>query len=172
LSEAENELKKRDITVDLVRCGFENLETCFKENFDLVIAIDNAIPHLLTDERILNAFRSMYRICKKGILVSIRDFDMMDESRIQLVPYGYRQIKGKRMFLFQRWEFEGDLNSVSFFFMEENTQDSTRVEGNVFNTKYYAIKTDKLMELMQKAGFVQTRCIKNDFSQPVIVGKK
>lgn len=168
------ELRKRNISADLHHCGFKDLPSCFSgKMFDLVIAIDNAIVHLLTDAEVLEAFAAMYRVCRKGILISVRDYDLVDKSKIQMVPYGYRHVDGKLLFLFQRWEFEDNIVSVSFFFIEENnTGKISPVNGRVYRTKFYAIGIDKLMDLLNKGGFENIECIKNGYMQPVIIGKK
>jgi len=173
LSIAGEELKKRDLPVDLHRCGFKDLPTCFERIFDMVIACDNSLLHLLSDREIMEAFRSIYKVCKEGILISVRDYDEIDRNIIHLVPYGYRQIDDKRMFLFQRWEFEGDFKTVSFFFIEDiHTGNSAPVTGRVHKTKFYAISTQKVMDLLKESGFTCAECIKHRYGQPVIIGKK
>ena len=171
---AMEELQKNNITVDLHHCGFKDLTSCFRgKMFDLVIAIDNAIPHLLTDAKVLEAFAAMYRVSRKGALISVRDYDRVDKSKMKMVPFGYRQVNGKLLFLFQRWEFKEEIVSVSFFFIEENnTGRMSPVNGRVYRTKFYAIGIDKLMDLLNKEGFENIECIMNGYLQPVIIGKK
>ena len=173
LSIAREELEKQDLPVDLHHCGFKDLPACFERQFDIVIACDNAILHLLTENEILEAFAAMYKVCKEGILISVRDYDEIDKTKIYMIPYGYRQVDSKRLFLFQRWEFEGKIVSVSFFFIEDiHSGRISPVTGTVYRTKFYAIGTQKLMTLLKEAGFKNTDCIKLSFLQPVIIAKK
>ena len=170
---AGEELKKRNLPADLHRCAFKNLPVCFKQKFDLVITMDNAIPHLLSGTEILEAFTAMYRVSGEGVLISVRDYDNIDKSKLHIVPYGYRQIDGKKWFLFQRWEFEGDIVSVSFFFITEHDSGKiSPVSGRVYRTKFYAIGSERLMDLLKEAGFKSTRCIRHSEMQLIIIGKK
>ena len=42
----------------------------------------------------------------------------------------------------------------------------------VMRSQYYAISTDKLMKLMEQAGYEQVKRLDDVFIQPVIIGKK
>jgi SAM-dependent methyltransferase len=174
LEVARKELNKRNLEAELYNCDFKDLDSSFESlKFDLVIALDNAIPHLLSDAEILEAFKAMYWVCRQGIIISVRDYDQVDKSKIQMIPYGYRRIDSKNWFLFQRWEFEGEIISVSFFFLEnDETMEIAPLTGRVFRTELYAIGIEKLMKLIKKAGFKSSQCIENPFIQPVIVAKK
>ena len=173
LALAGKELKRRKLKADLRPADFRDLSSAFKDNFDLIISCDNSVPHCLSDEEILKALRSMYARTRYGALLTVRDYDNVDRSKVQLFPYGHRMIKGVKTFLFQRWEFEGDLYTVSFFFVrDDKLAPSAGVSGKVYKTKYYAVKTGKMVELMKQAGFRQVQCLKKDFYQPVLVGLK
>ncbi len=170
---AGEELRKRNLSAELHRCSFKDLPACFKVKFDIVIAIDNAITHLLSATEILEAFTAMYRVSREGILISVRDYDDIDKSKMHIVPYGYRQIEGKKWFLFQRWEFEGEIISVSFFFIAEHDSGKiSPVSGRVYRTKFYAIGSERLMDLLKEAGFKSTRCIRHSEMQLIIIGEK
>jgi hypothetical protein len=73
--------------------------------------------------------------------------------------------------LFQVWDFEGEHYDLTFFFVEENL--STReVITHAMRSKYYAISTRRLGELMQQAGLGNVRRIDGIFYQPVLVGTR
>src|SRR3989442_4225692 len=59
-----------------------------QRQFDLVIACDNALPHLLTDEALLTAFRAFYTCVRSrgGCLITVRE----ERAGIQVKPYGLR----------------------------------------------------------------------------------
>ena len=56
---------------------------------DVVLACDNAVPHLLTDEDILTAFRALYTCVRPGggCLITVRDYDREDRTGIQVKPW-------------------------------------------------------------------------------------
>jgi hypothetical protein len=45
-------------------------------------------------------------------------------------------------------------------------------ETKVFRSKYYAISTSKIIELMEMAGFSSVKKKESEFYQPVIIGTK
>jgi hypothetical protein len=60
---------------------------------------------------------------------------------------------------------------LTFFFVVENL--STReVKTHAMRSRYYAISTGKLCELMQEAGFHDVRRLDGVFYQPVLVGTR
>jgi len=52
----------------------------YQRQFDVVIACDNSVPHLLTDDEILLAFKQFYRCTKPGggCIISVRDYATLD----------------------------------------------------------------------------------------------
>lgn len=146
--------------------------THHQQQFDLVIACDNAIPHLLSDAEILIAFAQFFRCVRPGggVLITVRDYDREERGGTQLKPYGLRVAQGKRYFLFQVWDFEGELYELSMYLVEDNK--AGECVTHVMRTRYYAIGTAKLIELMQQAGFAEVQRLDDYFFQPVIVGKK
>jgi len=170
---AKKELKKRNLKADLRVADFRDLGAVFTENFDLIISCDNSIPHCLSDAEILKALKSIFSKTRNGALITIRDYDTVDRNKVHMIPYGYRTIGGVKTFLFQRWEFEGELYTVSFFFLKESRDvPASGVGGKVYKTRYYAVTTAKMQDLMKQAGFRNVQCLKREFYQPVLLGRK
>jgi SAM-dependent methyltransferase len=167
---AKREAAKRDLAIDFHVADLRTLSSTFSTPFDVVISGDNSIPHLLSDEEILKAFREMHRCSRWGVLISVRDYDPAESSGTKLVPYGTRTDQGRRYAVFQVWEFHGPIYDVSMYFVEDDGGDSCTT--HVMRTKYYAIPTARLVELMTDAGFHDVRRIDGRFFQPLIVGKK
>lgn len=127
----------------------------------LDVACDNAIPHLLSDAEILKAFQQFFRCVRPGggVLISVRDYDQEERGGTQLKPCGLRVVQGKRYFLFQVWDFEGDLYELSMYLVEDNQ--AGECVTHVMRTHYYAIGMAKLIELLQQAGFVEVQRVDN-----------
>jgi len=47
-----------------------------------------------------------------------------------------------------------------------------RAEMSIFRSQYYAVRTSRIVELLQEAGFRTAKQVESDFYQPVIVGTK
>ena len=143
-----------------------------QRQFDLVIACDNALPHLLTDEAILTAFRAFYTCVRSrgGCLITVRDYDREERAGIQVKPYGLRIEAQTRYLVWQVWEFDGPTYDVAMYFVVD--QGGPTCVTHVMRTKYYAVGTDRLMSLMSTAGFQRVQRLDDRFYQPVLVGTR
>jgi hypothetical protein len=137
---------------------------------DVLIACDNAIPHLLDDDAIIAAFRRFHDVIKPGglCILSVRDYAAIEREPLRFVPYGVRERDGRRVAVFQIWEFEGELYRLNMYFVFD---DGSAPDVRVFRTTYYAIAIDRLIELAQRAGFIEIERIDGEFFQPLIVGR-
>ena len=139
---------------------------------DLVIACDNAVPHLLTDEELVAAF-GQFLACTRpggGCLITVRDYDREERAGVQVKPYGVRDEGGVRYLLWQVWEFRGPVYDLAMYFVAD--RGGSDCTARVMRSRYYAVGTDKLMELMRQAGFVQVERIDGRFYQPVLLGRR
>jgi hypothetical protein len=136
--------------------------------FNLVIACDNALPYLLTDEALLTAFRAFYTCVRPcgGCLITVRE----ERAGIQVKPYGLRIEAQARYLVWQVWEFDGPAYDVAMYFVVD--QGGPICVTHVMRTKYYAVGTDRLMSLMSTAGFQRVQHLDDRFYQPVLVGTR
>ena len=170
LARAKEEAARRRLDIRFRVADFRTLSAAYDRPFDVVIACDNAIPHLLTDAEIRDAFREMYRCAAPGggCVISVRDYDPT-ESGVKIVPYGLRIDAGRRFVVFQVWEYHGPIYDLSMYFIEDRGAECT---AHVMRSKYYAIPVVRLVQLMTEAGFSNVRRIDHRFFQPLIVGVK
>ncbi len=172
IERARQEAQTRGLNIDFsvadMRAAFDH----HRRKFDLVIACDNAIPHLLSDEEILKAFQQFY-LCVRpggGVLISVRDYDQEIREGIQVKPYSVRVEGGKRYFIFQAWDFKGDVYEISMYIVEDEREGACVT--HVMRSQYYAIGTNQLADLMRAAGFDEVQRLDGLFFQPVMIGKK
>ena len=108
--EAKERAKKNNVEVRFEQANFCALSDTFVERFDIVIAMDNALPHMLTSNDLASAIRSIVNQIKSGgiFAASIRDYDalLMDKPPYS-PPYIHKTEKGQRV-SFQTWTWEGD----------------------------------------------------------------
>ena len=178
LSGQEIERAKREATrwgVPLVLsvADMRQAHTHHGSGFDVVLSCDNSLPHLLTDQDILTALREMLACLSVGggCVISVRDYAREERGKNLVKPYGVRMEHGKRYLIFQVWDFDGDHYDLGFFFVEEDLA-FQQVKTHVMRSRYYAISTEKLCELMRQAGFQNVRRIDGALYQPVLIGTK
>jgi SAM-dependent methyltransferase len=165
VARAKQEAARRSLNIEFSTGDMRELPAVYRERFDLVIACDNAVPHLLTDLEILTAFKQMSACTRPGggCIISVRDYDREERAGVQVKPYGIRIDKGVRYLVFQVWEFHGPIYDLAMYFVED--RGGSRCSTQVFRAQYYAIGTGRLQGLMSQAGFRELSGLMNFSSQ-------
>jgi SAM-dependent methyltransferase len=140
--------------------------------FAAVLACDNSIPHLLTDEELLECFRNCLRCLMPGGLAvfSVRDYAAIPRVSPDVRPYGIRNVDGGRFLAVQVWEWEEDRYDLRIYLTTERSDGTCKTE--VLRCRYYAVTIERLVALMQTAGFVATQRMDDVLFQPVLIGKR
>lgn len=172
LARARQEAEKRGLDIAFSIADMRHAYTHHQQQFDVVIAGDNAVPHLLTDEAILQALQQFFQCTRPGggLILTVRDYDQEVRSGIQLKPEGVRIENGQRLIVFQVWAFEGDIYELSIYIVKD--EGGRECETQVMRGHYYAIGIDQLMNLMAQAGYEQVTRLDDVFFQPVLIGTK
>jgi SAM-dependent methyltransferase len=172
IERARGEAAKRGLAIQFSVADMREVYAHHQQQYDLVISCDNSVPHLLTDDDILIAFRQFYACTKPngGCLITVRDYDQEDKTGVQVKPYGVRVENDIRYLVFQVWEYHGDIYDLAFYFVEDSGDNQPKT--HVMRSQYYAVGTDKLMALLTAAGFHDVQRLDERFYQPVIVGRR
>jgi SAM-dependent methyltransferase len=172
IERAKREAALRGLTVDFSVADMRQAYDHHGRQFDIVLSADNAVPHLLSDDEILVAFKQFFKCCKPGggCIVTVRDYESEDLTSGRVIPYGMKVAHGIRYLVFQVWEFDGPIYELSMYFVQD--EGAAECKTRVMRTKYYAIGAGRLMELMEQAGFEQVKKIDEVYFQPVIIGTR
>lgn len=138
-----------------------------------VLACDNSLPHLLTDAEILQALRNAHRVLRPGglLVLSVRDYAAMERRSPDVRPYGlHRDREGQRFLAVQVWEWDGDCYDLRMYLTAE--QADGRCATEVLTSRYYAVTTTRLLELMREAGLHEVQRLDNVLFQPVLIGRR
>lgn len=168
---AKQEAISRGLSIALSVCDVRHAHAHHGSEFDVVVSCDNSLPHLLTDQDLLLALKQMAACLRAGggCLITVRDYEREDRGRNLVKPYGVRVENGYRYLLFQVWDFEGEHYDLTFFFVVENLA-TQEVKTHAMRSRYYAVSTNKLCDLMREAGLQNVRRLDGVFYQPVLVG--
>lgn len=141
--------------------------------FDIVLACDNALPHLLSEEDIRCAFQECLRCIRPrgGCVISMRDYLVPPSPGVvETQDYGDRVFSGRRCRLVQTRRWRGQFYDVAF---ELVTSDETKeVVVRTPETTYFAIGLERMAVLMEEAGFTRVRRIDGCLFHPVLVGTR
>lgn len=173
IERARSEAASRKLKIDFHTADMRSLQKTFDAKFDLVIACDNAVPHLLSDDEILQAFREFYRVTTEagGCIISVRDYDTLEKGGRRLYPRMVHDIPGGRVVIFDCWDFDGEVYDITMYVVED-TGLATAHTRVIRGGRYYCVSIIKLEELMQKAGFVRVDTLLERYFQPLLVGLK
>jgi SAM-dependent methyltransferase len=136
------------------------------------VACDNAVPHLLSDTEILQAFRSCYRCLRPGgvAIFSVRDYASIERRNPDVRPYGLRYEAGRRFLAVQVWEWDGDQYDLRVYLTSESPTGAC--ETRVLTSRYYAVPFARLADLLVEAGFTDVQRRDGILFQPVLLGRR
>ena len=88
LAEARQRAERNGVMIRFEHADFCALSEIFPEQFDIVIAMDNALPHMLTAEALGTAVSSITGQLRPGgiFVASIRDYDSLLTSKPPFSP--------------------------------------------------------------------------------------
>lgn len=130
ISEAKDRAKKNGVDIRFELADFRALADTYSEQFDIVIAMDNALTHMLSNKDLEAAIKSITGQTKSnGIIVaSIRDYDdLLAVKPSYSPPYIHKTEKGQRV-SFQTWVWEKDNYHLVQYIIED--------EGSLQISKY------------------------------------
>lgn len=166
------EAARRGLAIDAKVADMRQAWDAHGRPFDVVLCADNALPHLLTNDEIVDALRGFLRCTAPGgiCLVSIRDYESIDLQATRMHPHGVREEDGARWVLFQLWDPRPPLYETSMYVVED--RGNADVQTRVMRATYYALPVSRLVELMRDAGFADVRRLDGAFYQPLVLGRR
>jgi SAM-dependent methyltransferase len=173
IERARGEALRRDAQISFSICDMRCAHSHHRRLFDLVISCDNSITHLLTEQEIESALQQLF-LCTKpggGCLLSVRNYDAEERGQGIIKPYGVRDAGEGRYLVFQVWDFEGERYDLAMYFVEDD-QRSDELRTHVFRARYFAISPNRILELMEHAGFTSVKRIDDQYFQPVLIGTR
>lgn len=154
IERAKQEAGKFGVEIPFKAADFLTLGKQIKGTFDAVISFDNSLPHLLTDEDLLNAAENIgVKLNKNGLfMASIRDYDAIIKSKPSSTPVKAFNSSGVKHITFQTWEWpKSEPVYIMHMFMLKDNNGKWEVTENC--VKYRALERAELTEILEKAGF-------------------
>ncbi|MBO5747389.1 MAG: class I SAM-dependent methyltransferase [Clostridia bacterium] len=173
LEEAKKRAKNRNVKINFKKADFRSLSDCFCEEFDIILAMDNALPHMLTKNDLNIAITSITNHLKIGgiFIGSIRDYDTLLESKpLYSPPYIHKTDNGQNV-SFQTWEWHGQNYKLIQYIIE----DKNTLNINKFECEYRAVRRDELTDIFISNGYKTVDWLfphETKFYQPIIVAMK
>lgn len=144
--------------------------------FDLVIAVDNALPHLSSEAELTQALGELRGLIRPGgwFLASIRDYDKVALARPRSSEPRVIDDAGGRRVVFQVWDWRNDGSGYRLQQYIVSSRDGL-AEARVFSTDYHALTRRDLDRALAAAGFTgPPRWLdppESDFYQPIVMAQ-
>lgn len=172
LDEAIERARKNGVKIHFKHADFCALSDAFSEKFDIVIAMDNALPHMLTSEALKSAVRSITGQIKPGgiFVASIRDYDaLLADKPPYSPPYIHKTDKGQRV-SFQTWVWSGNNYQLTQYIID----DEENLQIGKYVCEYRATRREELTRLLLSEGCrVEWKFPEETgFYQPIVVATK
>lgn len=173
LAEARKRAEDNDVKIRFEHANFCALSDSFSEQFDIVIAMDNALPHMITSADLESAVRSIVGQTKEGgiFVASIRDYDyLLEEKPSYSPPYIHKTEKGQRV-SFQTWVWKNEnYKLIQYIIDDEDT-----LQVSKFDCEYRATRREELTKMLKSNGCKEVSWKmpeETGFYQPVVVARR
>lgn len=173
IAEAKERARKNNVDIHFERADFCALSDVFSRRFDIIIAMDNALPHMLSSDALASAVGSIVNQLADGgmFVASIRDYDaLLEDKPPYSPPYIHKTEKGQRV-AFQTWHWNGDHYRLVQYIIE----DGDSLQLSKFECEYRATRREELTKLLTEKGCSKVLWLfpeETGFYQPVVVARK
>ena len=173
LAEARTRAADNKVNIRFEHADFCALSETFAEKFEIIICMDNALPHMLSADALEAAVESIVKqLAEGGIFVaSIRDYDaLLEQKPTYSPPYIHKTDKGQRV-SFQTWTWEDDRYELTQYIID----DEDALQIGKFDCEYRATRREELTKLLLAKGCGKVEWKfpeETGFYQPIVVAKK
>ena len=173
LVQARERAEKNHVHISFITADFCALSETFTEQFDIVIAMDNALPHMLSHHALESAIKSITNQIADGgmFIASIRDYDALLMSKPPYSPpYIHKTADGQRV-SFQTWHWEDDRYKLIQYILD----DGDTLQISKFECAYRATRREELTCLLMENGCSSVAWLfpeETGFYQPIVIARK
>jgi SAM-dependent methyltransferase len=172
LAEAKKRAAENNVSIQFAHADFRALSESFSQTFDIIICMDNALPHMLSGKALETAIQSITNQLTQGglFVASIRDYDaLLTRKPPYSPPYIHKTDCGQRV-SFQTWDWEGDHYKLVQYIID----DGNTLQVSKFPCEYRATRREEISQLLLSCGYHRVQWLFPDetgFYQPIVVAK-
>lgn len=125
IERAKKEASARGLFIQFRVDDMRLLTTSPKGGFGAIVALDNALPHLDSDDEIQTALLAMRdRLKPQGkLLISLRDYETLMKQRPAVTEPAWFIDKGRRRIVHQVWDWKDDRRYVVHLYITRELDD-------------------------------------------------
>ncbi len=176
IEQARMESSRRGVAVEFQVADMKRAWDVHQRQFDVVIACDNSMPHLQSEEEILQALEQFYRCTRPGggCIVTVRDYARLEReaNRKKIYPRLVHSSAEGQVVMFDVWSF-GDVDhyEITTYLVED--AGGANVRARAFRgAAYFCVEIPLLERLLREAGFREVSTLRECYFQPLLVAVK
>ncbi|ADV81083.1 class I SAM-dependent methyltransferase [Terriglobus saanensis] len=173
VTRARQEAEIRGVDISFLVSDMTSMSEITESTFDVVAAMDNALPHLSRDEvrRALRAIGS--KLAQNGrFIASIRDYDELLNQRPTMQQPAFYGDAGERRIVHQVWDWiDAERYIVHLYITEESRPTWTT---HHFVSEYRCILRSELTNELESAGFKDVQWLmpgQSGYYQPIVLAR-
>jgi SAM-dependent methyltransferase len=171
VARAQQEAAARGLPIRVWVDDMRTLEKARTAHYGAVLCMDNALPHLDSDEDIVVALRAMRtRLRAGGILIlRLQDYGPLIKERPTFMPPSFYTDDGARRIVFQVWDWLDDRRYTVHLHISRQAEQGW--EHHHFVGCYRAVPSEELAAMVASAGFEKVRVLPpadTGFYQPIV----
>jgi glycine/sarcosine N-methyltransferase len=173
VARAERECVARGLKCKFRVDDMRTLTAAPQSRYSVVMAMDNALPHLRSDEEIVAALTAMRtRLLPSGkVIISVRDYERLLEERPSSEAPRFYSDGGRRRIVFQIWDWIDQRRYRVHLYVTRDTSQGWITHH--FEGIYRAVTAKEIGDLAQHAGLREIAVLTpqdTGFYQPIVVG--
>jgi glycine/sarcosine N-methyltransferase len=177
VARARREAERLGVSLAAEVADLRNLTESIAGPFDVVCALDNALPHLEGEAELSQALNRIVELLAPGglFLASVRDYDALlrDRPRVE-APRVIDDPQGHRV-VFQVWDWAADGKSYRLHLYFIRYRNGVGAETRVFTGLYWPLTRANLDRLMGEAGLELIKWLEPEeaeFYQPIVAARR
>ena len=173
VNRARREAESRGLNISFQVSDMTSLKEIADRDFDVVAALDNALPHLTSNQLVCAIKAVGSKLKSNGLfLASIRDYDALILQRPTIQQPAFYGTDGKRRIVHQVWDWIDQTRYTLHLFI--TTQSDQAWTSRHFVSEYRALQRSELSKVLQSAGFQDVRWLmpqESGFYQPLVLAR-
>lgn len=171
IERAKIESEKRGLSINFRVDDMRKLTYAHLNHYGAIVAMDNSLPHLESNEEIIESLAAMKTKLKTNgiLLLSIRDYGMlMKEHPLTTPPVFFNDGQFRRI-VHQVWDWQNERNYIVHLYITLESEKGWR--SHHFLGNYRAISVPELVLLLQGLGYQDIQVFdpkETGYHQPII----
>jgi glycine/sarcosine N-methyltransferase len=156
LRKAKQNAKHMNVQIDTIQTSFQGLNESVHNKFDAVLCLGNTLPHILTEEELLQSFKGFHRILNTGgrIFLQLLNYDRILKYRERIL--NIKEVDDKIFIRFYDYERE----SIVFNILTIQKSNG-RMNHSLNSVRLFPWRSSDIVRILKDAGHCNVQLFGN-----------